>query len=236
MQTIYATSFDEGFEPQAGEQLLLTPKGWTVAWAPGEKPGPVRPEVQPEIRSRGDRGMLTGENGVKICHAYAFFDAVLYRCIAARPGRRYRLSAWTTAESNGGLACRVGIHPAGDRVAPPQGGTDHTDQFVSWSTWYGTDDDDFLPYRWQRRSTEAIAEAELITILLRCTARDAVQVNAGFFDDVLLEGDEGPPPAPTGGLPEYLDQLRRTHAQLSADLQALETYIESQQRLCILVD
>jgi hypothetical protein len=229
MQRIYATSFDEGFEPQSGEQLLLTPKGWTVAWTPGEKPGPVRPEVQPEIRSRGDRGMLTGENGVKIAHAYAFYDAVLYRCLAARPGRRYRLSAWTTAESNGGLACQVGIHPAGD--------ADWTDEFVAWSTWYGTDDADFLPYRWQQRTTEVIAETELITIFLHCTARDAVQVNAGFFDDVLLEGDEGTTPPPTAGnLAEYLDQLNRTHAQLGADLQALQSYIEAQQRLCLLID
>ncbi|MFN2230463.1 MAG: hypothetical protein ACK2VA_11890 [Anaerolineae bacterium] len=230
MQTIYHTSFDEGFEPQQGEQLLLTPKGWIVAWSPGEKPGPVRPEVQPEIRSRGDRGMLTGENGVKICHAYAFFDAVLYRCLAAAPGRRYRLSAWTTAESQGGLACQVGIHPAGE--------LDWADPFVQWSTWYGTDDDDFLPYRWQSRATEVVAEKDLITIFLRCTARDAVQVNAGFFDDVAVESDEGqinPSPAP-GSLADYLDQLRATHAQLGADVHALESYIESQQRLCLLID
>ena len=229
MQTIYHTSFDEGFGPLEGEPLLLVPTGWRLAWAPGQKPGPVRPEVQPEIKSRGDHGMLTGENGVKIAHAYAFFDAALYRTFAASPGRRYRVSAWCTAESQGGLACRVGIHPAAE--------TDHADPYAVWSTWYGTDDHDFAPYRWQQRSSETIAESQLITVFLRCTARDAVQVNAGFFDDVLLEGDEGPtPPPPDGGLLAYLAQAQATHHQLSADLHALETYILEQQRLCLLID
>jgi hypothetical protein len=229
MITIYRTSFDEGFEPVEGQQLLLTPKGWLVGWAAGDKPGPVRPEVQPEIRSRGDRGMLTGQHGVKIAHAYAFFDAVLYRCFSASPGRRYRLTAWSTAESQGGLACQVGIHPSGE--------LDWTDPLVEWSSWYGTDDADFLPYRWQARSVEQIADSDLITIFLHCTARDAVQVNAGFFDDVLLMGDEQPAPPPTDeGLLQYVAQLRHTQQQLTSDLTALETYILQQQRLCLLTD
>jgi hypothetical protein len=82
-----------------------------------------------------------------------------------------------------------------------------------------------------------IAEGDLITVFLRVTARDAVQVNAGFFDDVLLEADEQTSPTPIdGGLQGYLDQLRATTQQLTADLSALETYILEQQRLCLLLD
>ena len=59
MNTIYQSSFDEGFSAQQGEQLLRVPNGWTLVWIPGDKPGPVRPECQPEVRSQGDRGIRT---------------------------------------------------------------------------------------------------------------------------------------------------------------------------------
>lgn len=226
MNVLYHTSFDEGFSEYQGEEFLLVPDGWHPVWKPGDKPGPVRPEVQPEIRSRGDRGIRTGEHGLKLAHAWAFFDAALYRQFASSPGLLYRISAYATAESGGGLACRVGIDPTG--------GTELESETIVWSEWYGTDDADFQPYTWQQRAAEAQAcprvrgdDGDLVTVFLRCACRDPVQVNAGFFDDVTFSGEPYAPP-PDGGLLDLIDQL-------GTDLIALRRHVEGNKRECLLV-
>lgn len=223
MDTVFRSSFDEGFAPYDGEPLLLAPVGWKVAWLLGDKPGPVRPEIQPEIKSRGDKGVHSGENAVKLAHAYAFFDAVLYRVFAASPGTLYRALAWATAESQGGLACRVGLDPSG--------GENFLAQEVAWSDWYGTDDPQFAAYRWQTVAAEVIATGEQITLFLRCACRDAVQTNAGFFDDVALYAEDvaEPPPAPGPGINAYIRALEE-------DIADLKRYIADNQYTCLIVE
>ena len=218
MKLLHRTSFDEGFEPYEGQEHLLAPIGWHVTWLPGDKPGPVRPEIQPEIKSRGDRGIHTGENGVKLAHAFAFFDAALYRSYAATPGTIYAAKAWCTAESGGGLACQIGIDPTGSPNMRAQG--------IAWSHWYGTDDPHFEPYKWATVAAQAQATGQQITVFLRCACRDAVQVNAGFFDDLELYANDNDPPA--GDLFAHLTDVERA-------VQSLRTHIEQNQQQCILV-
>jgi hypothetical protein len=224
LQILHHTSFDEGFEPYQGEQHLIGPVGWGIDWQPGDKPGPVRPEVQAEIRSRGDRGILTGEHGVKMCHAYAFFDGVFYRRFAAEAGLVYRAQVHATAECpEGGLACQIGIDPAGD--------LEFLSKRVVWSKWYGTDDSIFQAYRWQLIASEVEAQANQITVFLRCTAREAVHVNAGFFDDFTLFGQASAPPAPgpdTGTLTTHIERL-------AADVAELAVYVDEHKRPCLVV-
>lgn len=211
MPVLHKTSFDEGFQAYEGQQHLRGPVGWQVIWVPGDKPGPVRPEIQPEIRSRGDRGIHSGENGVKLCHAFSFFDACLYKHFGASPGRIYSARVWTTAESGGGLACQIGIDPMGN--SDPQSDT------VKWSIWHGTDDADFESYHWKAVQTQAEAHSPQITVFLRCTCRDAVQVNAGFFDDFELSVNDGNPTK--GGL---LDLSANIQHALTALVDYVDTF------------
>lgn len=202
METIWSTGFEDGnFPPYGGQSYLLVPQGWHPAWKPGEKPGPVRPEIQPEDKQRGDKGVHSGRYGVKLAHAYSFFDAALTRAFPATPGVRYMARGWCTAESGGGLGCQIGI-ASGEPL--------FTDASVRWSEWWGTDFPEFTPYTWLNLGTPAVVAAhEKITVYLRVTCRDAVQVNAGFWDDVTLLSDEGTQPPPvTGGthrIRVYLD-------------------------------
>lgn len=221
MRTIYRSSFDEGFEYQDAENSIQKPVGWEAVWLPGEKPGPVQPEFRTELRSRGDKGIRTGENGVKMAHAYAFFDACLFRSFAAQPGADYRAEVWATAESLGGLACRIGLASGAPAFL-------HTE--LPWSPWYGTDDNLFRPYHWQPVSIEHTATADHITVYLRCKCRDAVQVNAGFFDDVALYLlSENDPPAGSDGLMHHIGRLGDA-------LEGLEEFVTQDTRTCLLVD
>jgi hypothetical protein len=219
VNTLYHTSFDEGFAEHEGESYLLVPAGWHPIWKPGDKPGPVRPEIQPEIRSRGDKGIRTGEHGLKLAHAWAWFDAALYMQFAASSGLRYAISAYATAESDDGLACQVGIDPTG--------GIEPESETVHWSNWYGTDDKDFKPYTWKQILVEAEAAGDQVTVFLRCACREPVQVNADFFDDVTFSGEPYEPP-PTGDLLDLIDDL-------DAGVTALRQHVQSNKRECLLV-
>jgi len=221
MTELHHTSFDEGFEPYGDEIHLIGPVGWSIAWVPGEKPGPVRPEVQPELRSRGDRGIRTGEHGVKMCHAFSFFDGVFFRSFATAPGLTYRAQVYATGECpEGGLACRIGIDP--------KGGTHLEQQEITWSDWYGTDDAHWQAYRWQCLVSEVIAEATEITVFLNCACRYAHEVNAGFFDDFTLLGERQST--------EPIDERLTGHInQLQHDLNQLKDFVSDTARLCILV-
>lgn len=219
MPRLYFTSFDDGFEEQERDTHLLCPVGWRVIWVPGEKPGPVRPEVQPEIRKRGDKGMRSGEHGVKLAHAYSFFQAALVRRFAASPGKHYQASVWATAETSpkAGLGCTVGIHPDADAL------TGVLDNGIRWSEWYGTDDPNFKAYRWQECVVDAMAEGNEIAVLLRCDCRTAVQVNAGFFDDfgLYVEGEDVPAPPPEGS--GVVAQLRTQTEVLRLEMERSRT-------------
>lgn len=219
MKILHLTTFDEGFEPYPDEEHLLVPVGWAPVWMPGDKPGPVRPEIQPEIRSQGDRGMRSGEHGVKLAHAWAWFDAALIMQFASSPGRQYQANVYATAESGGGLACRIGIDPTAGKLL--------TSETVHWSEWYGTDDDDFKPYTWKQVQVEVEAAGDQVTVFLRCACRDAVQVNAGFFDDFQFLGEEHYPP-PDNGLLDLIDTL-------GDDLVNLRRYVTDEKRECVLL-
>jgi len=207
--TTIIDGFEDGFHWFGGDGHLEIPNDWGVAWVPGDKPGPVRPECKYELRGR-DQGVRTGDYGSKIAHSYAFFDAALYRSFAVPRGAEVTASVWTTAESGGLLACQVGIDPHG------AGGGDFQDEAVVWGEWWGTANDGFESYDWRQVSSVAVAESDQITVFLRCKCDDPVQTNAGFFDDFSLtfEGDapqppEPPTPPPSGDhvLRVYLDDV-----------------------------
>lgn len=191
MEVVFSTGFEDGkFPPYPGQELLLVPEGWHPDWMPGQKPGPVRPEIQPEDLYRGDKGFHKGRYGLKISHAYSFFDGVVYRQFPAIVGASYQLRAYSTAESGGGLQCRIGIDPTG--------GEDFRAGSVVWDDGWGTDDPGFKPYEWRQLCTAIVkATGEHVTIFMNVRCRDAVQVNAGFFDDVELLADvDNPTPEP----------------------------------------
>jgi len=206
MNVVFSTGFEDGkFPPYNGQDFLLVPEGWHPDWVPGVKPGPVRPEVQPEDREKGDRGIHSGRFGAKLAHAYSFFDAVLYRTLPSTQGKKYVARGWATAESQGGLGNQIGIDPTG--------GTDFRADSVVWSDWWGTDFPEFEPYFWRQMSTgEVTAECGRVTVFLRVKCRNAVQVNAGFWDDIELLEEEGssPPPPPEKGHYEVDLQIKGT--------------------------
>jgi len=210
MRTIFRTTFEtENFiATEAGN----IPEGWTLDWKPGDKPGPVRPEIQPEYKDKGDKGIHDGNVGVKMCHAYSFFSGVLYRKFASTREALYEARIYTTAESGGGLACRIGIDPFG--------GTDFQHVGVVWSEWYGTDDARFESYRWEQKTTKAIALDDYVTVFLQCECRDAVQVNAGFFDDFELLTEDTVPPDPPDPGEGTLGELMAAHEATWTDLKA----------------
>lgn len=202
MEVIFREDFETGDFRPYGDAPLLVPVGWDVDWVPGEKPGPVRPEVQPEDAERGDKGIHSGRYGVKLAHAYSFFDAVLYRTFSAAQGREYQARGWTTAESQGGLGSRIGIDPTG--------GTNFRAETVRWGKdWWGTDLPEFYSYLWRQLTTPVtVAEDSSVTVFLEVRCRDAVQVNAGFWDDIELLAASVEEPQPLPGSDEIHLELR----------------------------
>ena len=223
-RTVLKDPFDE-FYPFRDDTHLTIPVGWGLAWKDEGKPGPVRPECQKETIDI-DQGVRSPPYGAKIAHAFAFFDASLWKSFTVEQGRKVRVSVWTTAEIQGDglLACRIGIDPYGS------GGGDAWDDQIIWSDWRSTANEDFVSYKWRSAIIECVADSDQITVFLHAKADHAIKTNAAFFDDFMLEVEvvdtpEDPPPPIGGTLLQRIDTMDAIIGVLQIELAELRIFV-----------
>lgn len=195
MQTIFQSTFDEGFEDFQGIRELTVPKGWTPDWVDGHEPGVLhRPEYdqkkspQPEVHS--------GNFAANFFTVHATHDACLYRKfkVGKKKGVRFRafvmgISHEDDLVTDGGHGMRIGIDPSG--------GTDFSALTVVYGDYYSSymkghkfGDKEYKEGKWVEVSSEAVSEEDEVTVFLHSKCDYAVDINASHWDDLVLEVGE----------------------------------------------
>lgn len=208
MDTVFQSSFDEGFYDFQGIGELTCPNGWTPDWIEFEHdpPGVLhRPEYDFKDSQLGQPEVHSGRWAATFNTRHATHDGCLYRKFQVGKGKGVRARIWTMGVSHeddmktdGGHGMRVGIDPTG--------GEDHTDLTVVYGDWYSSymkgsqfGDMRYREGKWVEISSEVVSGAEEITVFLHARADFAVDINASHWDDFVLEvGDasEVTPPKP----------------------------------------
>lgn len=249
MAKIYEDGFEGTFyfadDPYSGATKVselecpIGPDGirWAPFWVQGTEPGKnVRFEVKPKRKPQPE--IHDGDQAIGIHTSSASHDGCIYRKLSVSAGAKVRLSAWVMGKSTDAQhALRIGIGGPNE--------TDHRSENIVWSEWWA---DHMAGYQgtWKQLTVEAVSDAFAMTLWLH-TKCDYAGNAAGHFDDILVEAEEGtqpPTPPPTDGtLQEHIaavrDKLTRAENNVKAaqtKLDALEEYVNTQRRTCILVE
>jgi hypothetical protein len=195
MAKFYETSFEEGFYDYEGIGELTCPNGWTPKWVQGTTPGRLhRPEYDAKDRDIGQPEVRTGRYAANFFTVHATHDGCLFRKFSVGAGKLVRASVWcmnVTRDKQGGSGghgMQIGIDPTG--------GEDHTAESVVYGDWWSSYMDEWEEREWIKVTTEAISQADEISVFLRAKCDFPVDINASHWDDFVLEVGEAPPPPP----------------------------------------
>lgn len=188
MQKVFASSFEEGFYDYNGISELTCPNGWTPVWTKTQGKGLMhRPEFDMKDKQKGQPEVRTGRYAANFFTTYATHDAALYRRFRVGVGRGIRASVWCMGVTHdplgidGGHGMQIGIDPTG--------GTDHTAPTVIYGDWWSSymKDQGWKERLWKQVSTEAVSQADEITIFLRARCDYKAEINASHWDDFEIE-------------------------------------------------
>jgi hypothetical protein len=206
MQTIFRTSFEQGFEDFKGIGELTIPKGWTPAWIDGNEPGVLhRPEYDFKDRQKGQPEVHSGRFAANFFTVHATHDACLYRKFQVGKGKGIRVRAMVMGISHeddgttdGGHGMRVGVDPSG--------GTDFSALTVVYGDYYSSymkapkfGVKQYAEGKWVEVTVDAIAQEDEVTVFLHSKCDFAVDINASHWDDIHVEigeAHEVTPPKP----------------------------------------
>lgn len=221
MEEILNDGFENGFYNYEGVGELECPTGWKPQWDDDPREGVLD---RPEYKPAGTAQVRNGIGAAAIHSRYQTIDGVLLRSVVVASGEQVKASVWMLkVAEEGGHGMQIGIHP--------HGGENFLDDSVVWSNWYSQYEDDYENNKWRERSVQIQAQANQITVFLRSKVDAAVDGSNAHFDDLVVEAENGvtppDPPEPGEGLQYYIDVIRADIAQLEADVDAMESYIQN---------
>ena len=189
METVYQTSFEEGFYDYQGIGELTCPNGWTPKWVQGPGGGVLhRPEYDAKDDDKNQPEVRTGRFAANFFTVFATHDGCLYRKFKVEPGKLVRASVWCMNVTNsrtgqdGGHGMRVGIDPTGSQ--------DHTGVSVVYGDWWSSYMEDWQEREWRQVTVETIAQSDEITVFLHAKCDFPAAINASHWDDFMLEVGE----------------------------------------------
>jgi hypothetical protein len=196
MQTVFSSSFEEGFYDYQGIGELTCPYGWTPSWVQGPGGGKLhRPEYDAKDRDKSQPEVRTGRYAANFFTVYATHDGCLYRKFRVGAGKLVRASVWCMNVTNskdgpdGGHGMRLGIDPAG--------GTNHLGMNVVygdyWSSYMKGSEGGWKERKWKQVDVETISQADEITVFLHAKCDYPADINASHWDDFVLDVGEVPP-------------------------------------------
>jgi hypothetical protein len=206
MDTIFQSSFEEGFTDYQGIGELTVPVGWTPDWIDGNEPGVLhRPEYDRKDQWVGQPEVHSGRYAANFFTTHATHDGCLYRKFRVGKGKGVRASVWVMGISHekdgvtdGGHGMQLGIDPTG--------GTDFSALTVIYGDYYSSymkgsrfGEMEYVEGKWAQITVEAVAAEEEVTLFLHSKCDYAVDINASHWDDLTVEvGDasEVTPPKP----------------------------------------
>ena len=206
MQTIFKSSFEEGFEYYHGIGELTVPKNWTPDWVDGNEPGVLhRPEYASKDKNKGQPEIHSGRFAANFFTVHATHDGCLYRTFRVGKGSGVRVRAMVMGISHGDNLITDGGH--GMRLGiDPSGGKDFTALSVVYGDYYSSymksrrfGAKRYQEGKWVEVSVEAIAQEDEITVFMHAKCDFAVDINASHWDDLELavgQASEVTPPKP----------------------------------------
>ncbi len=220
METIFKSSFEEGFYDYQGTGELTCPTGWTPKWIQGPGGGVLhRPEYDAKNRQKGQPEVRTGQYAANFFTVFATHDGCLYRKFKVKKGSYVRASVYCMNVTNsstgkdGGHGMRIGIDPTGAE--------DHTALTVQYGEWWSSYMPEWREREWHKVEVETIAQADEITVFLHAKADYPADINASHWDDFKLETADAMPVTeipswtPAGAFPtlEQIEQVVRKVVQ-----------------------
>ena len=202
---------------------IFTPKSW-LAWFLHDEGTWDQPEAHNTWEHVDPRRIHSGIGAYQLFSFWRHHDAGLMRQVQVEPGTNLRLTAYAHAWSNASLeghedccddgrcSCGVGRDivaipiteipaPSGDPWKDavgnsvfsigidPTGGTDPFADTVEWGEAYVI----YNGYAHQLE-VEVVAQSSIITVFLRNITKWGFKHNDGYWDDVVLESIDEPPP------------------------------------------
>jgi hypothetical protein len=216
MQTVFETSFEEGFYDYQGAGELTCPNGWKPQWVQGPGHGVLhRPEYDAKDREKGHPEVRTGRYAANFFTVFATHDGCLYRKFRVGAGKLVRATVWCMNVSksrdgtDGGHGMQVGIDPTG--------GQDHTALTVEYGEWWSSYMSDWQEREWHKVDVQTISQSDDITVFLHAKCDYPADINASHWDDLKLQVGEieavsaAGMPAPQTGYPtlEQIEEVVR---------------------------
>jgi hypothetical protein len=193
MTVLFTDRFEGDFIYHNDEGQLMVPRGWIPMWL--EEPSKPSGHIRPEYRIEYDR-THDGAQAAKWATRHNTHDAVLARTMSVPNRNVVTFTAWGAAfEIMAGQSLRIGINATGSG--------DWDESEITWSPWFGQDQKpDWKPETFYLYRVSATPQLNQITVFLHSRARFAKENMVAYWDDVLVEQDEGGSP-PGGGDVDY---------------------------------
>jgi hypothetical protein len=189
MQTVFSSSFSEGFYDYNGIGELTCPYGWTPSWVQGPGGGKLhRPEYDSKDRARSQPEVRTGRYAANFFTVYATHDGCLYRKFRVGAGKLVRAKIWCMGVSHsksgrdGGHGMRIGIDP--------EGGDNHLGMGVVYGDYWSSYMEEYEERKWKLIEVETVSVTDEITVFLHAKCDYAADINASHWDDFVLEVGE----------------------------------------------
>jgi hypothetical protein len=189
MQTVFETSFEEGFYDYQGIGELTCPNDWKPQWVQGPGQGVLhRPEYDAKDREKGHPEVRTGRYAANFFTVFATHDGCLYRRFRVGAGKLVRATVWCMNVSrsrdgtDGGHGMRIGIDPTG--------GQDHTALTVEYGEWWSSYMSDWKEREWRKVEVQTISQSDDITVFLHAKCDYPADINASHWDDLKLQVGE----------------------------------------------
>lgn len=199
METVFKSSFGEGFYDFQGIGELTCPNGWTPQWVQGPGGGVLhRPEYDAKDKQGGQPEVHTGRYGANFFTVFATHDGCLYRKFKVGKDKFVRATVYCMGVSHsqggrdGGHGMRIGVDPFG--------GTDHTALTVEYGEWWSSYMPEWKERAWQKIEVETVTQSDEITVFLHAKCDFPADINASHWDDFKLETSDVVPASEVAAL------------------------------------
>jgi len=164
---------------------------------------------------------------------YSTMQAALVWEIQAPPGSTVRASIWAMGVDGGGDVGQVlgitGTNPGEGAIEPAT-----LDDLAQWGSWWSHNMDEWTEREWRQLWTPVITTTQDRFWVIARGVTNYAQPGHTHWDDLLvqIEGEAPNPPPPPPGEGTIQDHI----ARIRTEVDALDAFVQSGSRLCLLVE
>jgi hypothetical protein len=203
MKEIFRTSMNTGFYDYKQTGEVTVPNGSFPVWVQGTGGGVFhRPEYDAKDSTKGQPEVLTPPYAAAAFTVFATMDGAIVYELPMNLGALVSAQVACMGVSHfgdgkpGGLGMTIGISTEPVPDGPQDPGFFDT---IGWGEWWSVDVDDWQEREWRVvESPSVVATQNRIWVVLFARAREAADINAAHWDDLVVFSDTDSPPIPPG--------------------------------------